>query len=92
MVQFPATEEDCKSLSSACQVATFGVDNEDVLDTNYRKAGKMDRSQFSISFDGAMGVSIEQAAKKLLQPSNEGMVEDVVVELYKLNVYGTCSS
>lgn len=88
IIQFPATEEDCKSLSVACQAATFGVDNKDVLDESYRKAGKMDRSQFSISFDGDMSVSIEHAAKQLLQPSNEGIVDDVVVELYKLNVYG----
>lgn len=48
------------------------------------------RSHFAIAFDGAMDVSIEPAAKQLLQPSSvsEGIVDDVMFELYKLNVYG----
>ena len=47
----------------------------------------MDRSDFSISFDGSMDVSLVSVAKKLLLPAGES-TEDVKVELYKLNVYG----
>lgn len=89
MIQSPAKFDACKSLTESCHPATFGRNKEDVLDESYRKAGKMDRGEFSISFEGAMGVSLEQAAKQLLRPSSEAGVDEVSVELYKLNVYGT---
>lgn len=87
-VQFPADSSSCGALAAACQPATFGVEHEDVLDETYRKAGKMDRGEFSISFESALGVFLEQAAKQLLGISKEGVHEEVFVELYKLNVYG----
>ena len=37
-------------LLKACVPATFGLDGEDILDETYRKAGKLDRSQFSTDF------------------------------------------
>jgi hypothetical protein len=39
-----------KHLSDACQPATFGVNKEDVLDESYRKAGKMDVTDFATNF------------------------------------------
>jgi hypothetical protein len=87
-MQFPADSSECETLSKACQPATFGMNNKDVLDENYRKAGKMDRSRFAISFDGAIGASLEKAGKQLLVPIDYPKVKDLEVELYKLNVYG----
>ncbi|KAF5374125.1 hypothetical protein D9615_008850 [Tricholomella constricta] len=37
-----ATESKLEALSAACEPATFGLDQLDVLDESYRKAGKMD--------------------------------------------------
>jgi len=87
-IQFPAGEEECKALAAACQAATFGRNNEDVLDESYRKAGKMDRSQFAMALDGSAAVSLEKAAKELLTVTTDQLAEDIDVELYKLNVYG----
>jgi len=85
---FPGSLADCETLSKACKAATFGMNDRDVLDENYRKAGKIDRSEFSIAFDSAMKTSMESAAKELLTPAGELIEEDVRVRLYKLNVYG----
>ncbi|KAF7326250.1 Fe2OG dioxygenase domain-containing protein [Mycena kentingensis (nom. inval.)] len=46
-----ATDEQLTALATACSPATFGVDAKDVLDERYRKAGKMDCSQFAASLD-----------------------------------------
>jgi hypothetical protein len=44
-----ATSEDLDLLTAACDPATFGRGNEDVYDESYRKAVKMDASNFSSS-------------------------------------------
>jgi hypothetical protein len=88
VMQFPATQEDCKTLAVACEAATFGRNKEDVLDESYRKAGKLDHSQFSIALEGSAGVSLERTAGELLAVTSDDLVEPVDVELYKLNVYG----
>ena len=89
-IQFPANELECKILAEACQPATFGLEDKDVLDESYRKARKMDRAHFSIALEGAPGVSLEKAAKQLLVPidPDDSMKREVEYELYKLNVYG----
>ena len=40
-----------EKLAQACDVATFGLDNQDVLDETYRKAGKLDTQYFAPKFD-----------------------------------------
>ena len=35
----------------SCAPATIGLNGQDVLDETYRKAGKLDKSQFSVDFD-----------------------------------------
>ena len=37
-------------LLHSCAPATFGRKDKDILDESYRKAGKLDRSQFSVDF------------------------------------------
>ncbi|KAF8073371.1 hypothetical protein FPV67DRAFT_1477514 [Lyophyllum atratum] len=81
-----ATEDDLKTLASACEPATFGRDQEDVLDESYRKAGKMDSESFSTKFNvDKLGI-VDRIRGQLLDGADEEKV--VSAELYKLNVYG----
>ena len=41
-----ATPDELEQLSKACEPASFGMNQEDVLDETYRKAGKMDSKGF----------------------------------------------
>lgn len=80
----PTGENDkLRLLYDACDAATFGRNNEDVLDESYRKAGKLDCDKFFTRIDSQHACN---AARKLLVNNlNDG---DVRAELYKLNVYG----
>ena len=40
-----------KKLAQACNVATFELDNQDVLDETYQKARKLDTQYFAPKFD-----------------------------------------
>lgn len=67
----------------ACDPATFGVDNEEVLDESYRK---MDAANFASQFTIGQEL-IGQISAQLFE-----LVEadhSIIPELYKLNVYGT---
>ena len=87
---FPPTIEDLvgfEELLSACQPATFGFQGTDVLNEEYRKAGKLDPSQFSSNFhphDRGMLDSVQQFLLPTISASN--MPHSVRAELYKLNV------
>lgn len=70
-------------MSDSCEAATFGVDQKDVLDESYRKAGKMDVSNFASNFSLARTGIMEHVRSQLLEGDAQ-----VQVELYKLNVYG----
>ena len=74
-------------LLSACQPATFGFQGTDVLDQGYRKAGKLDPTQFSSNFhphDCGMLDSVQQFLLPAVSAGN--MPHSVRAELYKLNV------
>lgn len=81
-----ATDAALKSLADACQPATFGLNQNDVLDETYRKAGKLDNENFAVNLD--------IVGSGLLDAVNDGLFgwqEDarfIRAELYKLNVYG----
>ncbi|KAJ2925957.1 hypothetical protein H1R20_g11148, partial [Candolleomyces eurysporus] len=79
-------DADIAKLVEASQRATFGRGGEDVFDESYRKAWKMDSSQFAPQFDvihsGVMDIIHEQ----LLHYEKGGVKLDP--RLYKLNVYG----
>lgn len=81
--------EDLESLSQACAPATFGRNQEDILDDSYRKAGKLDRSDFAINLTGSQNDLLVSAASLLNDKTLNS--EAIEVELYKLNVYGTFS-
>lgn len=44
------SSEHLDALVKACQPASFGRGNEEVLDESYRKAGKLDRAAFATTF------------------------------------------
>jgi len=63
------------------------MDNKDVMDLSYRKAGKMDSTDFMSHFDpDRLGLS-EFVCGHLLEGDKNSKMR---TELYKLNVYGWC--
>ncbi|RXW16208.1 hypothetical protein EST38_g9649 [Candolleomyces aberdarensis] len=77
---------DIQKLVDVCQQATFGRGDQDVLDESYRKAWKLDTSEFSTQFDiirsGVMNIIHDQ----LLHYEKNNM--KLEPHLYKLNIYG----
>ncbi|KAJ6509859.1 hypothetical protein DFH09DRAFT_1100581 [Mycena vulgaris] len=47
-----ATGDELEAMAAVCQPATFGVNQSDVLDKVYRKAGEMNLARFSARLDG----------------------------------------
>jgi hypothetical protein len=81
-----------EELLKMCDPATFGLGGKDVLDEQYRKAGKLDKTQFSTGFH-PHDYGIVDTIKQTLLPNAlshvmEGRVahRGVMAELYKLNV------
>ncbi|KAJ7186428.1 hypothetical protein C8R46DRAFT_1272968 [Mycena filopes] len=83
-----ATEEDLVAVASACDQATFGVDEKDVLDESYRKAGKMDLTKFASRFDVVASGLVDAISPDILQGQGADGDKTLRAELYKLNVYG----
>jgi hypothetical protein len=80
-----ASEADLQHLSDACQPATFGVNGEDVLDESYRKAGKMDVTDFATNFVVEDSGMMDIIRSELLEGHESNKA--IKAELYKLNVY-----
>lgn len=80
------------ALLQTCVPASFGMGGKDVLDETYRKAGKLDRSQFSVDFHPHDYGILDVIAQTLLPDVCGGYLEDrkdhrgVLADLYKLNV------
>ncbi|KAL8830788.1 MAG: hypothetical protein Q9170_005571 [Blastenia crenularia] len=86
-----------RALLQTCDPATFGVGGQDVLDEQYRKASKLDKSQFSTNFH-PHDCGILDSVQQILLPSTikGGLGIDVgpqsfKAELYKLNIYSAPS-
>ena len=84
-----ASDHELELLSKACQPATFGVNQQDIHDESYRKAGKLDASDFAAKFNLERSGLLEQIYSHLLEGHDEK--KTIEAELYKLNVYGTRS-
>ncbi|KAL1723098.1 hypothetical protein EV715DRAFT_191489 [Schizophyllum commune] len=82
-----ATEEQLDKLFAACDPATFGVKQKDVLDESYRKAGKLATDRFASLLKVAEYGLIDMVRDELLQEGADS-TKQIVCELYKLNVYG----
>ncbi|KAL0575721.1 hypothetical protein V5O48_006255 [Marasmius crinis-equi] len=80
-----ASAEDLSALSASCERATFGRANQDVLDESYRKAGKMDLTNFASKLDIHQTRILSTVVPHLLR--GEASKREVEAELYKLNVY-----
>ena len=80
------TSEDLDFLIAACDPATFGRGSEDVYDESYRKAVKMDASDFVAQLDLTGSGLVRIVEDQLLQSETEKM--HIRAQLYKLNVYG----
>lgn len=80
-----------RQLVADCEPATFGRVEKDILDPEYRKAGKLDPSQFATSFHPA-DFGIIENVEQILLPSISTKTENrlqfrkLSAELYKLNV------
>ena len=89
-----ATPEDLQALADACEPATFGRNQEDVYDETYRKAFKLDSSNFALKFDPVQLGLVDVIRTEMLEEGKKLIVErpeagrGVRAELYKLNVYG----
>ncbi|KAA1470642.1 hypothetical protein DENSPDRAFT_774981 [Dentipellis sp. KUC8613] len=80
-----ATQSQLDTLAGSCAPASFGLKNENVLDETYRKAGKMDCSDFSTPLVPERTSLIDIIRAELLE--GETSKKPIRVELYKLNVY-----
>ncbi|KAF9017792.1 hypothetical protein BDZ89DRAFT_1140493 [Hymenopellis radicata] len=81
-----ATEDELSRLISFSDAAPFGRGNETVLDDTYRKAHKLDVSQFSTVFDLA-GTPILNKVSQDLVDMTVSLKRAVRAERYKLNIY-----
>ena len=90
-------DDPMRNLLEACTPATFGHLGRDILDENYREAGKLDKESFSTNWN-PYDYGIVDAIAQTLLPSIGQMVAEhgvqnvnadhlgVLAELYKLNV------
>jgi len=86
--------EEVQQLLADCKPASFGVGSKEVLDETYRKAAKLDNTEFSSNFSPYDCGIIDAIGQTLLPQMTGGgkQVGDlkdhlcVVAELYKLNV------
>jgi hypothetical protein len=80
------TDQQLDNLAKACDPATFGLAQKDVLDESYRRAGKMDANRFATHFSPIDSGLLEIVSDLLLR----GRVPEksIHLELYKLNIYG----
>ncbi|KAF9771336.1 hypothetical protein IL306_011033 [Fusarium sp. DS 682] len=84
----PVSQDAFNTLLNDCQPATFGVGSKEVLDEEYRKAGKMDTQDFCTNFnpyEHGIVDTINQVLAQASQSDARGL--GVKAELYKLNVY-----
>ncbi|KAL1758475.1 hypothetical protein FB107DRAFT_288412 [Schizophyllum commune] len=82
-----ASDSDLQALSDACQPASFGVNDTNVYDESYRKARKMDASDFAAKFDPEASGLLDSIWPDFLSDGGDAN-QRVICELYKLNVYG----
>ncbi|KAI0671220.1 hypothetical protein C8Q78DRAFT_974605 [Trametes maxima] len=82
-----ASPEELQHLANTCDPATFGIDQKDVYDEAYRKAGKLDAQHFALNFSPERTGLIDILRNELIVEgcSATGAIH---AELYKLNVYG----
>ncbi|KAL4906976.1 hypothetical protein BDW74DRAFT_130997 [Aspergillus multicolor] len=89
----PETHPDTlRHLVVDCDPASFGRGQQDVIDPEYRRAGKINGDQFATSFHPADFGILENLSQVLLpsissETDNQLGFRKITAELYKLNVY-----
>lgn len=83
---FNVPEAELEHLFNACDPATFGVEQQDILDESYRKAGKMELTDFATKFVVGESGLMDVIRSELLEGHKS--TQAIKTELYKLNVYG----
>ncbi|KAL5482433.1 hypothetical protein ACEPAI_9027 [Sanghuangporus weigelae] len=78
-------DEQLQHLSETCDKATFGLNQADVLDESYRKAGKLDSMYFCTKLDLEQSGLMDVVRYNLLEGHDSN--SPIKAELYKLNVY-----
>jgi hypothetical protein len=95
-VSFPlnggrASQRAFQQLLKDCQPATFGRGKEEVLDTEYREAGKMDAADYCTNFDPAAYEIMYTLTQALVQSihleQKDHVLNGVVAKPYSLNVH-----
>ncbi|KAF8886860.1 hypothetical protein CPB84DRAFT_1826985 [Gymnopilus junonius] len=81
-----ASDSSLLALSQACEPASFGLNNEEVVDESYRRAEKLDPTDFSVQFSPFTCGIVDSIGANLLR--GKETEKPIRVELYKLNVYG----
>ncbi|PFH48831.1 hypothetical protein AMATHDRAFT_5416 [Amanita thiersii Skay4041] len=84
------TNEELEQLFQACDPATFGLNEEDVYDETYRKAGKMDKENFSLTLD-LESTGLKDAIRERLLGGTLAK-RPIRAELYKLNEWAIDSA
>lgn len=86
------TESSVEQLAKNCALASFGRGEENVVDTDYRRAGKLDATQFASTFHPADFGLLENIEQILVPDMGGRRAKDeiysrkIVADLYKLNV------
>ncbi|KAF4439201.1 hypothetical protein FACUT_4278 [Fusarium acutatum] len=84
----PVAQDGFNTLLTDCQPATFGIGSQEVLDEEYRKAGKMNTEDFCTSFNPYEHGIVDTINQVLAQASvSDARGLGIKAELYKLNVY-----
>jgi hypothetical protein len=79
--------DELEKLTQACDPASFGVNEKEVLDENYRKAGKMDPERFASQLDLVQTDLMKIIRRHLLEGTQSR--NHIIAKLHKLNVYST---
>jgi hypothetical protein len=82
----PVARDAFNALLADCQPATFGIGSQEVLDEEYRKAGKMNTEDFCTNFNPYEHGIVDTINQVLAQASvTDARGLGVKAELYKLN-------
>lgn len=86
MLTQEAMQKGICTLLDACRQATFGFQDKDVLDLDYRRAFKLEPSKFSTNFH-PFDHGVLDTISQLMIPL-QPRTHEIHAELYRFNIYG----
>ncbi|TCD68159.1 hypothetical protein EIP91_011437 [Steccherinum ochraceum] len=81
-----ASSDEVTHLAQTCDVASFGLNQQDVVDESYRKAGKLDGAHFATKFHLENSGLLNIVRDAILEGDQATL--PIKAEPYKINVYG----